>query len=726
MAQPQHDQLSTLLKDHFGFDEFRPLQREIVTDVLAGRDVFALLPTGGGKSLCFQLTAVAREGLTLVVSPLIALMKDQVDSMTAMGIPATFLNSSISASEAASRLRGLRDGKFKLLYAAPERLMQGQFLTDLQAWKPRLIAIDEAHCISEWGHDFRPEYRQLARLRQWFPNVPLLALTATATNRVRADIVRQLDLKNPGIYIASFNRPNLTYTVRDKSDATTQTVRFVKARGGESGIVYCQSRKSTESIAADLTDAGISAQAYHAGMEPGDRARAQESFLRDETQVICATIAFGMGINKPNVRFVIHYDMPKNVEGYYQETGRAGRDSLPSDCLLLYSPGDVVKLMRFLDDKPEPERTVARQQLDQMMHFAESGECRRRAVLRYFSETYPEENCGSCDNCLNPKVRFDGTLAAQKFLSCVYRVREKSGFGLGLAHYAEILTGADTEKVRRFGHETLSTYGIGKEHSRPNWMAIGRELVRLGYLRQDSEKFNAVELTAAGRDALSKRTPVMLSTRPQAEKTRAASDGAFDEELFAQLRAWRKNLADERNVPAYIVLSDVTLRQVARDYPGRIEDLGRISGIGRAKLQDLGESLLAEVAAFLRDHPRKPFPATEPVEARTARAPGSSARGTVRAYRQGESIPAIAATRGLSERTVISHLVEAIAAGEDLDVDLLVSPAARQEISRAFAEFGDSALAPIKEHFQDKFSYDQLQLARACYRAPSARANASG
>jgi ATP-dependent DNA helicase RecQ len=720
MRNEQSGWLQRLLKEHFGFAEFRPLQREIVEDVLAGTDVFALLPTGGGKSLCFQLPAVARPGLTLVISPLIALMKDQVDSMTAMGIPATFLNSSIPGTETARRVEGLAKGEYRLLYVAPERLMQSRFLAELPGWNPRLIAIDEAHCISEWGHDFRPEYRQLATLRQSFPALPVLALTATATERVRKDIVRQLQLRDPGIYVASFNRPNLTYVVADKSEGVDQAIAFIKARKGESGIVYCQSRKGTENLAADLAAAGVRAAAYHAGMEPPERARVQESFIRDETQVICATIAFGMGIDKPNVRFVIHFDLPKNIEGYYQETGRAGRDGLRSDCLLLYSPGDLMKLVRFLDDKPAEEKEIARRQLDEMMRYAESAVCRRRVLLQYFGETYPGENCGTCDNCLNPKVRFDGTLAAQKLLSCVYRVREKSGFDLGLAHHAEILTGADTEKVRKFGHDKLTTYGIGQEHSRRDWMAIGRELASLGYLRQNPEKFNVVELTPEGRAVLARRTPVMLSVRPKDEKS-AAADTNFDAKLFEQLRVWRKKLADERNVPAYVILSDVALRQIARDYPENSRQLERISGLGQVKLRDFGEAILAEVGQFLANNQRRTFAAeAPPTTVRPPRLTGTI-RETLEAYRAGQPFDAIASARGIASRTVISHLVEAIASGEQLAVDSIVTASERAEIAEAFRKLGDSALGPIREHFNERFNYDQLQIARACFRAESAK-----
>jgi ATP-dependent DNA helicase RecQ len=514
---PADTPLLPLLKQYFGFTSFRPRQEEIIRASLAGQDVFALLPTGGGKSLCFQLPALTRTGLTVVVSPLIALMKDQVDALQAAGVAGTFLNSSLSANESRERLRGLHRGEFKLLYVAPERLLLSGFLDDLKRWNVALFAIDEAHCISEWGHDFRPEYRQLAGLRPQFPAVPFMALTATATERVRSDIVGQLHLREPALFVASFNRPNLTYRVSGKTGAYGQVLEFVRARPRDAGIIYCQSRKGAESLALKLNEDGVKAAPYHAGLEREDRSRNQEQFLRDEVRVVCATIAFGMGINKPNVRFVIHYDLPKNIESYYQETGRAGRDGLPSDCLLLFSAGDVVKYGQFIDEKTDPhEQRIAREQLQQMVHYAECNGCRRVELLGYFGEEFAETNCGACDNCLSPRATFDGTLAAQKLLSCVYRIREMSGFGVGLNHIVEVLTGADTEKIRRWGHAQLSTYGIGHEHTRAEWSAIGRELIRLGLLAQTTEKFSTppqadphqardrarAEAAARGRDRL--------------------------------------------------------------------------------------------------------------------------------------------------------------------------------------------------------------------------------
>ena len=607
---PSRPLLDTL-KQTFGYDSFRPLQEEIITDALAGRDVFALLPTGGGKSLCFQLPALLRPGLTVVVSPLIALMKDQVDALTATGVPATFLNSTLDGEEARARFRGLHRGQYRLLYAAPERLLLPGFVDNLRAWNISQLAIDEAHCISEWGHDFRPEYRQLVDLRAALPDVPVMALTATATERVRLDIVERLHLRDPRCYTASFNRPNLTYRVLSRSQPYDQALAFLRGRPGESGIIYCASRKAAESVAERLADDRIPAKPYHAGLSGDERARNQELFLRDEVRVICATIAFGMGINKPNVRFVLHYDLPKNIEGYYQETGRAGRDGLPAECVLLFSAADVVKQTAFIEEKADPEeQRVARAQLQQMVHFAESSSCRRVELLSYFGETWPEENCGGCDNCLTPRQTFDGTLAAQKLLSCCYRVRQKSGFNFGLNHVIEVLTGGDTEAVRKWGHASLSVYGIGREMKRGEWQSIGRELIRLGLLRQSAEKFATVELAADGLAALKDRRQITL-TKPVAiaEKKARTRRGeiACDEVLFDRLRTLRRKLADERDVPAYIIFSDATLRAMAREYPTTASAFGRVPGVGAQKLKDFGEAFVEEVNIHLAHYPRQTF-----------------------------------------------------------------------------------------------------------------------
>ena len=600
------------LKRTFGYSSFRPLQREIIAASLAGQDVFALLPTGGGKSLCFQLPALVRPGLTVVVSPLIALMKDQVDALQASGVAATFLNSTLGADESRARLRGLHRGEYKLLYAAPERLMLDGWAENLKAWNVTALAIDEAHCVSEWGHDFRPEYRQLAQLRAALPGVPVMALTATATGRVRADIVAHLQLREPATFVASFNRPNLSYRVIPKDQPAKQIIDFVRKREHESGIIYCASRATAERVAESLAGRGFAARPYHAGLDAADRARNQEQFLRDDTRIICATIAFGMGINKPNVRWVIHHDLPKNIEGYYQETGRAGRDGLPGDCLLLFSAGDIAKQTHFLDElTDEQEQQVARAQLRQIVHYAESSGCRRAELLDYFGEKFPGDNCGACDNCLEPRETYDGTLVAQKFLSCVYRIRQHGRFGVGMNHLIEVLTGADTEKIRRWNHDRLTTYGIGKELSRPAWAAVGRELMRLGYVGVDEGEFATLALSEAGLALLRARTPVTLTkpmNLPKAKRViRREGDVECDEILFERLRALRKKLADERGVPAYIVFGDTTLRAMARFYPEKVAAMEGIPGVGEKKRAEFGEVFAAEIADYLRTNSRQAF-----------------------------------------------------------------------------------------------------------------------
>ncbi|MEO6005141.1 MAG: DNA helicase RecQ [Opitutus sp.] len=604
--------LRSLLKRTFGYNEFRPLQQEIIEATLAGKDVFALLPTGGGKSLCFQLPALSRPGLTVVVSPLIALMKDQVDQLQASGVAATFLNSTLGADEARSRLRGLHRGEYKLLYAAPERLMLEGWVENLKSWNVSCIAIDEAHCVSEWGHDFRPEYRQLAKLRAALPDVPVMALTATATSRVRIDIISHLKLREPETFVASFNRPNLTYRVVPKDQPAKQIVEFVRKREHESGIIYCASRATAERVAEALAAKGFSARPYHAGLTADERATNQEQFLRDDTRIMCATIAFGMGINKPNVRWIIHHDLPKNIEGYYQETGRAGRDGLPGDCLLLFSPGDIAKQTHFLDEiTNEQEQQIARAQLRQIVHYAESSSCRRAELLQYFGERFPADNCAACDNCSEPRETYDGTVVAQKFLSCVYRIAQNSRFGVGMNHIVEVLTGADTDKIRRWGHDRLTTYGIGAELSRPQWAAAGRELMRLGYVAVAEGEFATLELTSEGMAVLKARTPITLTKPmdlPKAKRAvRREGDITCDEILFERLRGLRKQLADERKVPAYIVFGDTTLRAMARYYPDRVEAMESIPGMGEKKRAEFGEIFASEIASYLSRNSRQAF-----------------------------------------------------------------------------------------------------------------------
>ncbi len=711
--------LSSALKKYFGYAAFRSLQENIIRDALAGHDVFVLMPTGGGKSLCFQLPALMRDGLTLVVSPLISLMKDQVDALQTSGIAATFLNSTLDRQEAAARWRGLHRGEYRLLYVAPERLMLDTFLERAVNWNIAQFAIDEAHCISEWGHDFRPEYRELKKLQTHFPDVPVMALTATATERVRTDIVKQLKLREPRCYVASFNRPNLTYRVVAKTAPYEQLLTFIHSRSNDSGIIYCASRKSADSLARNLSEDGVSAKPYHAGLTSAERTKNQEAFLRDDIRVVAATIAFGMGINKPNVRFVVHYDLPKNLESYYQETGRAGRDGLPSECVLLFSASDVAKQLHFIDEKSEGEARIARAQLQQMVHYAETRDCRRVTLLRYFGEEYTKPSCEGCDNCLTPRETFDGTIPAQKFLSCVHRIHAKSGFGFGLNHITDVLRGADTEAVRQRSHNELSTYGIGRELKRDAWQAIGRELLRLGLIESAPGKFATLSLTPAGRDALRQRTPITLTKQIEVvsqSRDQKARVGAIecDEVLFERLRGLRRKLADERNVPAYVIFSDVSLREMARNYPTTATEFRRIPGVGEQKLKDFAERFLGEIKNYLDVNPRRTFSiGLDPLRPPRRSRLNDSQRETLRRFRSGESVEDISRARGFMRSTIYDHLEAAIESGESLELDRFFRAAQREEIAWAFRKVADGQLADVRSLLDSKYDYGELRIFRA-------------
>jgi ATP-dependent DNA helicase RecQ len=598
--------LSGELKRIFGFDGFRPGQQAIVRDALERRDVLALMPTGGGKSLCFQLPALLQPGVTLVVSPLIALMQDQVRQLQNNGIPAAYINSSLDGGEIQRRTAALVNGEYKLLYLAPERLLLPEFLDGPLQRLDRGVGInafviDEAHCVSEWGHDFRPEYRQLARLRRRYPAVPVLAFTATATGRVRDDIINQLVLRDPAVHVSSFNRPNLFYRVRPKDKATYREL-LTLAKGGGSGIVYCLSRKRVDELAAKLQQDGIRAGAYHAGLDADTRRDTQDAFIRDDLQVIVATIAFGMGIDKPDVRWVVHYDLPRTLEGYYQESGRAGRDGDPASCILYFGAADIrtaeFLIQQKVDAGGEPlenEQRIGRQQLRQVLQFADSTDCRRAVQLRYFGEIFSGP-CGACDNCCEPRAVEDWSVEARQFLSCIARLAQRRQ-RFGAAYIIDILRGARTERVLSSGHDALSVYGIGKQRRVEEWRNLARSLLHQGLLDESQDGYSVLSLNEQSWPVLRGELGVHIAREVKAGR-KAASAGhvpGMDDALFERLRALRKRLADEGGMPPYVIFHDSTLREMAARMPLDLDQFGVLPGVGQAKLGRYGAQFLAAI-----------------------------------------------------------------------------------------------------------------------------------
>jgi ATP-dependent DNA helicase RecQ len=596
--------IASTLSEIFGYQEFRPHQAEIIEHVVEGRDSFVLMPTGGGKSLCFQIPALHRKGVAIVVSPLIALMKDQVDACRANGIAAAVLNSSLTAEQSSNVLRALRAGELDLLYVAPERLVLEGFLAELSRVELALFAIDEAHCVSQWGHDFRPEYTRLSVLRERFPHVPVIALTATADEQTRDDVVQQLGLGDALIFATGFDRPNIHYAAAYKSKPATQLLEFLAAHKGASGIVYALSRKRVEEVAAKLRAAGFSAGAYHAGMDAAKRTKVQDDFLGDRLDIVVATVAFGMGIDKPDVRFVVHYDMPKSIEGYYQETGRAGRDGLPAEAFMLWSMQDVMTARGFIDAVANDEqRRIETHKLSAMVDYAEALSCRRRALLGYFGEELAK-GCDYCDVCANPPETYDATVDAQKALSAVYRLEQRFGIG----YVVDVLRGSGIERILANGHDKLSVYGIGAGHSRDDWSAVFRQLVHRGYLRVDVAEYSTLKLTPAAGPVLRGEESVVLAMPPaprpaSAEKPAklpksAAAVLETDEQvaLFEHLREIRREIAAEQSVPAYVVFADAALADMARRAPSTREEFLAVSGVGAAKLERYGDTFLAAIA----------------------------------------------------------------------------------------------------------------------------------
>lgn len=606
-TQQYNNELSQLLKRHFGHDAFRPLQEQIIQDVVNGRDVLTIMPTGGGKSLCYQMPALMREGMTLVVSPLIALMEDQVKALQANGIRAAYLNSTNTPQQSMQIQRDAIAGELDLIYMAPERVMNASGLRLLQQINLTLIAIDEAHCISEWGHDFRPEYRMIGKFRDEFASafghIPIIGLTATATPRVAKDIQEQLQLRTPGIYQRSFERENLYYDIRPKQQSTQQIVQYIQSHSNDEGIIYCYSRASTERMAQKLQDKGIRAKPYHAGLPHQQRSKNQHDFVYGDTRVICATIAFGMGIDKPDVRFVIHADLPRNLEGYYQETGRAGRDGLPADCILFFSAGDRAKIEHFFDEKSDSERELAQWQLNQVVQYAYTTKCRCVPLLGYFGQEHDGE-CGHCDNCLQKPELIDVTMDARKLLSTVARTQQTYGMG----YVIHVLRGKIDEKIQRNRHDQLSVFGIGKENSIGYWRMLGDALINHGYLNQSTIdqfpilKFNEQStLLLKGEVEFEMVKPRALKQKSVGSKKHDVTD--FDgtpvsEELFQHLRSLRLELAQKQSIPPYMVFSDLSLRQMAAFKPMTLDKFDQINGVGARKSKKYGEIFVQAIAEF--------------------------------------------------------------------------------------------------------------------------------
>jgi ATP-dependent DNA helicase RecQ len=706
-TMPQFQSLEEALKHFFGYETFRLGQQQIVEEALQDRDLLIIMPTGGGKSLCFQLPALLKPGLTVVVSPLIALMQDQVDALQDNGIGATFLNSSLSWDNVRSREAAILKGKIKLLYVAPERLLGEKFLPFLEQVRSQIgisaFAVDEAHCVSEWGHDFRPEYRQMKQLRQRYPDVPILALTATATGRVRQDIIQQLTLKQPGIHVASFNRPNLYYDVQPKQrQSYNQLLKQVRSHKG-SGIIYCLSRRKVDEISFRLQQDGISALPYHAGLSDEDRSTNQTRFIRDDVQVMVATIAFGMGINKPDVRFVIHYDLPRNLESYYQESGRAGRDGEPAHCTLFFGASDIRTIDYLIDQKPDPkEQRVARQQLRQVLDYAEGTDCRRTIQLSYFGERF-KGDCANCDNCRSPKPVEDWTIEAQKFLSCVARCRER----FGMTHIIDVLRGSRKQKIEQNGHHLLSTYGIGKDRSAEAWKMLGRSLLHQGLVDETTDGYRILKLNKLSWEVLRSQRPVHIAVT-ETPVAKALSDinprGAEVEILFERLRKLRKQVADAQSVPPYVVFADSSLRLMAQQQPQTIEAFAEISGVGTHKLTQYGEKFVSEIRAFCQEQ-KLPVPL-----------PSNTHMVTLQFYQQGLSVEEIAKQRGLVSSTIITHLSELIEKNQPVDLNLLIPPERQKPIIKAIQTVGLNSLRSLREHLGEDYSYEEIRLVLAWWR----------
>lgn len=693
-----------VLKEKFGYSSFRFEQEKAINNLLEGKDTFVLMPTGGGKSLCYQVPALVFEGLTVVISPLISLMKDQVDGLRLNGIEAACLNSSVGMGEQLEIIAKMRSGKMKLLYVAPEKFFgkEQQFIELLKTVNVSLFAVDEAHCISQWGHDFRPEYLMIGTMRSHFPNVPMIALTATADEVTRKDIIRQLYLKDPQIFLSSFNRPNIHYTVEPKKDSYNMMVKYLRARKDDSGVIYAFSRKSVEELAAKLRLEGFSVRPYHAGLDKKTREENQEFFIKDKVKIIVATIAFGMGIDKSNVRYVIHADLPKNIEGYYQETGRAGRDGLKSEAILFYSSADLFKLKRFMEGDNAEQTELMFKKLNKMAEYCEIKTCRRKFLLEYFDEFYPD-NCGSCDVCLTSYQKVDATLIAQKALSAVSRLEEK----FGINYVVDFLRGSKSEKIF-YTHKGLKTYGIGADLSKEQWVNYLRELINEGYLKQEGEPYPILKLTEKSWPVLQGEKRVSLVENTGQQKT--SDIPQYNAALFNELKVLRNQLAEEENVPAYIVLSDLTLQELATYLPSKVEELSNITGFGEIKTQRYGAFFIENIVKFCTKNSLKSrvdqIPTqviTKPVSLTT-----DTKLETLNLFKVGNSLKEIAEKRNLAVSTIETHLAHFISEGE-LEIEALVDKEKIAAIEEAIKEHGDSLLTPLKAVLGEKYTYGDIR-----------------